>query len=89
MFTGLAATSSDGMDTADRATRAELTEGKNPAEIQDVEAVLEAFAAERAAHPRRPPGDGADELRSAGSIQAVTQARLQRVVKCPGPRLQA
>ena len=35
------------MDTADRATRAELTEGKSPAEAQDVEAVLEAFAAER------------------------------------------
>ena len=35
------------MDTADRATRAELTEGKNPAEAGDVAAVLEAFAAER------------------------------------------
>ena len=33
--------------TADRATRAELTDGKSPAEAQDVEAVLEAFAAER------------------------------------------
>ena len=43
----LTATSSDGVDTADRATRAELTEGKSPAEAQDVEAVLEAFAAER------------------------------------------
>src|SRR5262249_12938750 len=30
-----------------RATRAELTDGKSAAEIQDVEAVLEAFAAER------------------------------------------
>jgi transcriptional regulator with XRE-family HTH domain/Tol biopolymer transport system component/predicted ABC-type transport system involved in lysophospholipase L1 biosynthesis ATPase subunit len=47
VFTRLAATSSDGMDTADRATRAELTEGKSPAEAQDVEAALEAFAAER------------------------------------------
>src|SRR5690242_10137490 len=47
VFTRLAATSSDGQDTADRATRAELTEGKSPAEAQDVEAVLEAFAAER------------------------------------------
>src|SRR5271166_1900426 len=47
VFTRLAATSSDGMDTADRATRAELTAGKSPAEIQDVEQVLEAFAAER------------------------------------------
>jgi transcriptional regulator with XRE-family HTH domain len=46
-FTRLAATSSDGMDTADRATRAELTEGKSAAEIGDVEAALEAFAAER------------------------------------------
>ena len=47
VFTRLTATSSDGVDTADRATRAELTEGKSPAEAQDVEAVLEAFAAER------------------------------------------
>jgi hypothetical protein len=47
VFTRLAATSSDGVDTADRATRAELTEGKGSAEAQDVEAVLEAFAAER------------------------------------------
>ena len=43
----LTATSSDGIDTADRATRAELTGGKDPAEVHDVEAVLEAFAAER------------------------------------------
>ena len=35
------------MDSADRVTRAELTEGKSAAEAQDVEAVLEAFAAER------------------------------------------
>ena len=47
VFTRLTATSSDGVDTADRATRAELTEGKSPAEVRDVEAVLEAFAAER------------------------------------------
>src|SRR5579859_2874461 len=47
VFLRLTATSSDGMDTADRATRAELTEGKSPAEIGDVEVVLEAFAAER------------------------------------------
>ena len=32
VFTRLTATSSDGMDTADRATRAELTDGKSPAE---------------------------------------------------------
>ena len=47
VFTRLTATSSDGVDTADRASRAELTEGKSAAEAQDVEAVLEAFAAER------------------------------------------
>ena len=47
VFLRLAATSSDGVDTADRATRAELTEGKSPAGAQDVETVLEAFAAER------------------------------------------
>ena len=47
VFLRLTATSSDGIDTADRATRADLTEGKSPAEAQDVEAVLEAFAAER------------------------------------------
>ena len=47
VFTRLTATSSDGADTADRATRAELTDGKTPAEVRDVEAVLEAFAAER------------------------------------------
>ena len=41
------ATSSDGTDTADRATRAELTDGKSLAQVSDVEAVLEAFAAER------------------------------------------
>ena len=47
VFLRLTATSSDGADTANRATRAELTEGKSPAEARDVEAVLEAFAAER------------------------------------------
>jgi transcriptional regulator with XRE-family HTH domain len=47
VFLRLTATSSDGVDTAGRATRAELTDGKSPAEAQDVEAVLEAFAAER------------------------------------------
>jgi WD40 repeat protein/DNA-binding XRE family transcriptional regulator len=47
VFLRLAATSSDGVDTANRVTRAELTDGKSPAEAQDVEAVLEAFAAER------------------------------------------
>jgi len=47
VFLRLTATSSDGVDTAGRATRAELTGGKSPAEAGDVEAVLEAFAAER------------------------------------------
>ena len=47
VFLRLAATSSDGVDSADRATRAELTDGKSPADAQDVETVLEAFAAER------------------------------------------
>jgi WD40 repeat protein len=46
VFTRLTACS-DGVDTAERATRAELTEGKDAAEVRDVEAVLEAFAAER------------------------------------------
>ena len=47
VFLRLTATSPEGVDYADRATRAELTDGKSAAEIQDVEAVLEAFAAER------------------------------------------
>jgi WD40 repeat protein len=47
VFTRLAATSTEGTDSADRATRADLTTGKTTAETQDVEAVLEAFAAER------------------------------------------
>jgi WD40 repeat protein/transcriptional regulator with XRE-family HTH domain len=47
VFTRLTATSSQGMDTADRTTRADLTDGKSLAEAGDVEAVLEAFAAER------------------------------------------
>jgi WD40 repeat protein len=46
VFTRLTACS-DGVDTAARAIRAELTEDKSAAEARDVEAVLEAFAAER------------------------------------------
>ena len=46
VFTRLTACS-DGVHTAARAIRAELTEGKSAAEARDVEAVLEAFAAER------------------------------------------
>src|SRR5262245_7144512 len=47
VFTRLTATSADGVDSADRATKTELTDGKTAAEAQDVETVLEAFAAER------------------------------------------
>jgi WD domain, G-beta repeat len=47
VFMRLTATTSDGRVTADRATRAELTDGKSAADARDVEAVLEAFAAER------------------------------------------
>jgi WD40 repeat protein len=47
VFTRLTATSPEGIDTANRATRAELTEGKTTAEVRDVETVLDAFAAER------------------------------------------
>jgi WD40 repeat protein/transcriptional regulator with XRE-family HTH domain len=47
VFLRLTATSGDGVDTADRATRAELTDGKGAGEAADVAAVLEAFAAER------------------------------------------
>ena len=47
VFIRLVATSADGTDTADRVTQAELTEGKTPAQADDVNAVLEAFAAER------------------------------------------
>jgi transcriptional regulator with XRE-family HTH domain len=47
VFLRLTATSPDGIDTAGRATRAELTEGRSAAQAQDVEQVLEAFAAER------------------------------------------
>ncbi len=47
IFIRLTATAADGTDTADRSTRPELTEGKNPAEAADVDAALEVFAAER------------------------------------------
>jgi WD40 repeat protein/transcriptional regulator with XRE-family HTH domain len=47
VFTRLTATSGEGIDSADRATRADLTTGKSEAETADVEHVLEAFAAER------------------------------------------
>jgi hypothetical protein len=47
VFIRLTAISSEGVDTAGRATRAELAEGRTTAQVQDVEAVLEAFAAAR------------------------------------------
>ena len=47
VFTRLTATTSDGIDTAARATRADLTAGKDDAGTRDVEAVLETFTAER------------------------------------------
>jgi len=47
VFMRLTATSSDGAVTADRAALTELTAANSPAQVHDVEAVLEAFAAER------------------------------------------
>jgi WD40 repeat protein len=47
VFLRLTSTSTSGTDTGDRASVAELTQGKSPAEIADVKAVLEAFAAQR------------------------------------------
>ena len=47
VFTRLVAANSDGIDIAVRATVAELTEGMNRAATQDMQAVLEAFAAQR------------------------------------------
>jgi transcriptional regulator with XRE-family HTH domain len=47
VFLQLTATTSEGVDTAARATREELAEGMSAAEIRDMEAVLEAFVTER------------------------------------------
>jgi len=47
VFTRLTATSSDGTDTAKRAIRVELIADRTAEGVRDVEAVLEAFAAER------------------------------------------
>ena len=47
VFTRLTATTSESVDISDRASPAELTEGKDAAQARDVEAVLEAFASER------------------------------------------
>ena len=80
VFTRLAATSTEGADSADRATRAELTEGKTAAEAQDVEQVLEAFAAERlltlaADHRRTQPRGAADRLAAAARHLARRHSR--------------
>lgn len=47
VFTRLVSISSSGADTADRCTITELTVGEGPDRSRDVEAVLEAFVAER------------------------------------------
>ncbi|RKT88399.1 WD40 repeat [Saccharopolyspora antimicrobica] len=47
IFTRLTTISDDGVDTADRAFRSELTEGKSAAAVQDIDAVLKSFADER------------------------------------------
>ncbi|WP_344750033.1 hypothetical protein [Streptosporangium vulgare] len=47
IFLRLTTTGSDGIDTADRVPRAALTDGRTPAQVGEVEAVLQAFAAER------------------------------------------
>ena len=47
VFIALTAAGGDNVDTAQRVTRAELTDGQSPAEAADIEGVLEAFAAER------------------------------------------
>jgi WD40 repeat protein len=47
VFTRLTATSSDGVNTADRVSRADLFAGKISAQVEDTETVLQTFAAER------------------------------------------
>ena len=47
VFTRLATTTADGIDTADRATWTELVAGLTPVQVADLRAVLETFAAER------------------------------------------
>ena len=47
VFTRLTATTGDGVVTSARADRADLTEGRPGEQARDVDAVLEAFAAER------------------------------------------
>ncbi len=47
VFIRLTATSPDGIDVARRVRRADLTEGKNPRDLRDVEHVLDQFVTER------------------------------------------
>jgi WD40 repeat protein len=47
VFTRLTATTAEGVDTAVRAARVDLTTGRDDAQVRDVEAVLETFAGER------------------------------------------
>ena len=47
VFTRLTATTYNSLDSADRASRADLTAGRDAVQAVDVEAVLEAFASER------------------------------------------
>jgi WD40 repeat protein len=47
VFIQLTATSSDGVDTAQRVKRAVLTEGKAPEQVRDIEAVINGFVARR------------------------------------------
>ncbi|MCZ4120283.1 NACHT and WD repeat domain-containing protein [Streptomyces sp. H39-S7] len=47
VFVRLTAAAEDGINLADRVTRTELFEGRTPAQVRDVETVLEAFATHR------------------------------------------
>ena len=47
VFIRLTATTSDGVDTAQRVNRADLTDGKSPDEARDVAAVINSFVTER------------------------------------------
>ena len=47
VFIRLTATTSDGVDTAQRVNRADLTDGKGPDEARDIRAVIDGFVAER------------------------------------------
>ena len=47
VFIRLTATTSDGLDTAQRVNRADLTDGKSPDQARDIEAVINGFVVER------------------------------------------